>query len=591
MMSTSAPAVEKAAENRPPDAASPESTPRPIPWRDLSLVAVVVGVHVPLLFDHFSRLWSRSHYQYFPILLAVAAYFIYKRGERWAPQPPCLTRFVLLWGSVLSFTIATLLFSPWFAAISAFLATGGFLRHFLDRDAFRNVLGAWALLLLVIPLPVNLDERLVQELQRFTTRASSLFLDEMGYFHVRNGNILRVDGTEYFVEEACSGVQSLFSLLACAAIFCVWKRRPLVHSLVLLSIIPIWTCMMNLLRVVTIVAAQESYGIDLRSGAPHEITGTVLFVVALLLALSTDAFLRFLFSPIDRIETQEMMNPLCRLWNRMLGGPWKSKRALERMAKYNSYTYEGSDTDEVVAADSEARSGQTSQPAKRRPTRVPMLVVSLFICLGLVQGVAFARAIPDTHAPVTEQHGLLIEEDWLPQEINGWVQRNFRENEREASSIFGKYSRGWTYTSGAKAFNVSFDFPFSGWHELTMCYRSVGWQIVSREEFHPENQPDWNLVRVRMVNSAGEQAFLVFGLTDGFDQSYSQPRMNRLRIGLDQGALGRIMGKRPLSPVTYQFQVFANNPNELTEADEAELIDLYIELRQALYSQLQQVAQ
>jgi hypothetical protein len=51
------------------------------------------------------------------------------------------------------------------------------------------------------------------------------------------------------------------------------------------------------------------------------------------------------------------------------------------------------------------------------------------------------------------------------------------------------------------------------------------------------------------------------------------------------------MGKRPLSPVTYQFQVFANLPQEVSEAEEAELIALYIALRKALYSRLQQVDQ
>ena len=75
------------------------------------------------------------------------------------------------------------------------------------------------MLWLLVPLPFRWDVRLVFALQDWSSRAASLMLDFWGVDHLLAGHILELPHQQFLVEEACSGIQSLFSLLAFAAIY------------------------------------------------------------------------------------------------------------------------------------------------------------------------------------------------------------------------------------------------------------------------------------------------------------------------------------------------------------------------------------
>src|SRR5436853_413288 len=81
---------------------------------------------------------------------------------------------------------------------------------------------AWFFLWLLIPPPLNLDQRLVTRLQTFTARQSSRLLDQLGVLHVMQGNVVVIPHKHLLVEEACSGINSLFSMLACTLFFVLW---------------------------------------------------------------------------------------------------------------------------------------------------------------------------------------------------------------------------------------------------------------------------------------------------------------------------------------------------------------------------------
>src|SRR5439155_1376873 len=74
------------------------------------------------------------------------------------------------------------------------------------RKLVRAVLPAIVLLLLVIPPPFGLDNRLVNGLQTLTSKCGNYILDYLGVLHLPSGNLIEVAGKRYFVEEACSGI-------------------------------------------------------------------------------------------------------------------------------------------------------------------------------------------------------------------------------------------------------------------------------------------------------------------------------------------------------------------------------------------------
>ena len=87
-----------------------------------------------------------------------------------------------------------------------------------DRSAgwpvLRATVPALVFLLLIVPPPFNLDGKLVTNLQSVTSRAGSRVLDYIPVLHYLDGNTFEIGEKRYFVDTACSGINSLFSTLA-----------------------------------------------------------------------------------------------------------------------------------------------------------------------------------------------------------------------------------------------------------------------------------------------------------------------------------------------------------------------------------------
>jgi exosortase/archaeosortase family protein len=123
------------------------------------------------------------------------------------------------------------------------------------------------------------------------------------------------------VAEACSGLQSLFTILFLAALVFCLKRRSLIHGLCLLSFGLILSGMMNILRVVTIAVAWEVNGTDLSTGWPHDTLGYLCLGLAAAMLLSADRLLEFLLDPLLDVRRHGggslYFNPLIAAWNKV----------------------------------------------------------------------------------------------------------------------------------------------------------------------------------------------------------------------------------------------------------------------------------
>ena len=123
------------------------------------------------------------------------------------------------------------------------------------------------------------------------------------------------------VEEACSGVQSLFTLLFLAALIICGYRRRWLHGLIVLSTAAGLAGVMNTLRVCAVAIAWDSSQIDLSSGWQHDTLGYVALVIAGLLVLSADACCAFFLSSVPDLAVgsvgSEFRNPHVGFWNWM----------------------------------------------------------------------------------------------------------------------------------------------------------------------------------------------------------------------------------------------------------------------------------
>ena len=153
-------------------------------------------------------------------------------------------------------------------------------------------------LLLLIPLPFGTDTNMVMRLQRVSSIGASSLLDSVGIRHVMSGNVLELADRSFFVAEACSGIGSVFLMLATAAVYVVWRRLRIVVAIPMLFSAVAWAVAGNTFRIFLVAVSHATGGPDLGQGMLHDLLGIVTYILSILLLFQTEQALLFVLDPI-----------------------------------------------------------------------------------------------------------------------------------------------------------------------------------------------------------------------------------------------------------------------------------------------------
>lgn len=532
----------------------------PLALKPIVLAVALTVVVLPLLFLQARLLWAREHYQFFPFVVAGAAWLVWSRLRTvgtLTPGHPVVAGGLLAFGWCL-LAAATVLHSPWLGTVSTMILLMILAYGAGGIRLCWQFLPIWLFVGLIVPPPFNLDQQIVNNLQVRTARWSSRILDQLGILHVMHGNVVVLPQRHLFVEEACSGINSLLSTLACTWFYILWMRRGPIRGVLLLVAALGWVVLANTVRVVGIAWALSAWNVDLVKGWKHEVFGTLLFIVTLALIWSTDRFLLFL-DPIG--------------WFRG-----------------------------ALPSSSPSRAARTSMVEKVRWPDVERLIFTgwpaalAFVLLAFVQvGVLVASRAPgiaeNERGPLVEAVSRL-EENSLPPNLAGWTRDGFNVIKRDRNDTNGEHSRFWRYRKGRLTATVSADYPFGRWHELTVCYESVGWK---REHRHPreskgEGQPAGQFMEVEFRKSAHEQALLLFANVTRSGESLS-PTVDAPVAALLENRLNTraSLGLDDYQPC-YQIQVFLESSIPLTDSERRDVDMLFSQALEQLRAKVAQPA-
>lgn len=148
-------------------------------------------------------------------------------------------------------------------------------------------------LVFMVPLPATLVDAITGPLKQWISDIVESLLYGVGYPIARAGVILQIGQYQLLVADACSGLNSMFSLTALGTLFMyVMGRRSRAHNAVMLvSILPI-AFIANIVRVVILVLVTYHLGDEAGQGFLHGAAGIVLMLVALGIFFALDLLLR-----------------------------------------------------------------------------------------------------------------------------------------------------------------------------------------------------------------------------------------------------------------------------------------------------------
>lgn len=484
----------------------------------VATIAVVGLAYGPMMWTFFAQQWSKPHYQYFPFVLGAFVWLLWRNGrlaQPLSPKHPRLIYFNLIMLGAIAWTflaVAYLAYSPWLAVISAILLVASCFLRVSSHWRVGYLWGIWAMLWLLVPPPLNRDQQLIGWLQHLSSRVSSILLDWLGVEHLMEGNTLLLPNKQFFVDEACSGIVSVLSIIACAVIYGIWRNRPPVH-VILLAVAGIgWATIMNVLRITVIAVVFDWQQVDWSSGTSHEILGLVIFTGIFLALVSTDYLLLALLAPITTRDGESLGEPI--KYGAKLAAVW-----------------------DVVQ---QWGAPQQNATVSKSTTRRSWDLVSRF-ALGVTAILAFGTlaaaqlVVPYLFAPAVTltarglERGLTMESALLPSRIEGMKRTDFKRQERETNNVFGQYSRIYEY-QGAKGdrYLVSCDFPFStDWHDLTVCYAGIGWNLNGEPQIRSTagvDQGSWDYIEASFTKPDGSAALLVYSDFDEYGHIVAPPK-------------------------------------------------------------------
>ena len=534
--------------------AAPTQSRRSVSWQVIAIGAMMLLGQLPLLLKFFTDLWSRPQYQFFPIALIAAAYVFLERFRE-VPLDELDRGSARVTAGLLAASwfilSAGLLYLRWMAPVSAWLLLAAAVWWTGGARLARAVLPAGILLLIIIPPPAHYDEAIGGHLRVLAVYASSRVLDLLALPHLVTGTVIEVPGHRLLVEEACSGINSLLSVMAFTILYGMWQRRPAWFTAILTVFAAGFVLCANVLRITLGAMLVHFWKIDILTGTGHELLGLVLFGISLGLVISFDRFL-MLTAP------------------RRKSGP----RALSSQDRQHGRG--------AARLSSTLRLRPEGSSPKSRPTAAGGMVwwpaAVAFLALGICMQARVGKMWAQSRLPDGAKFS-------MPENLAGWelVRGEGMLNGRPETD--GLKSNFWVYQSGPMKAAVALDYPFSGFHDATICYASSGWTINGKEQRQPSGRRREGYFHVQMAKAPLMRGQLLFAQ---FDEHGMAPAVTA-EVPDDVGRvkLALLLSRRKAEALpTYQMQTLSLDYSAISQEQQASLRELFIAARAELSRQV-----
>ena len=250
---------------------------------------------IPVLGQLGEQAWTRETGVHGPLILATWIWLVYRGydenrslvapgrlSDALAVIIPALLVFIATW----AFDFVSIFAAAAIAIVIAvlYLQLGG--------PVSRNIWFPLAYGLFLIPPPGYAVDVVTLPIKTAISNAVTWFLSGVGYPVVRSGVSIYISQYQLLVEDACSGLQSLFSLLALGLfyVYLMHKSEWRYAFILALFIIPA-AIFANFIRVMAIILITYYFGDEVAQGVLHTSTGMLLFVVTLLSVFLLDQLL------------------------------------------------------------------------------------------------------------------------------------------------------------------------------------------------------------------------------------------------------------------------------------------------------------
>ena len=281
------------------------SAERGLLWPAL-LFASIVGAYVPTFITLAQGPWQTEQEGHGPLIIAAAIWLVWQsrdrlRAAQLAPSP------VLGWVTLLG-GLAVLVVSRnqdiWFTEVASEIPVlGGCILLLAGWPVLRILAFPIVFLIFSAPAPGWMVDGATVPLKVLISDLVTNGLYALGYPIAQNGVDIQIGPYQLLVQDACSGMNSIFALSAIGVFYVYafrWHEK--IRGLILMTLIIPITIAANFLRVVALVLIAYYFGVERIEGFIHDMTGIALFIVAVGLMFMCDGLISLFADLIGRMR-------------------------------------------------------------------------------------------------------------------------------------------------------------------------------------------------------------------------------------------------------------------------------------------------
>lgn len=261
----------------------------------------IFGAHT--IYTLATGLWQGEDHAYSPFILAIALYLIWRQRAAIAALPARGSAFGLglLIVAVVANLLGTVLGNITVEAGSIWLAGIGMLAFVIGWRAVRLLGYPLATAAFCLPLPGSVIAAVTFPLKMAVSGIAARIIALMGLPIERQGVLIELGNYRLLVADACSGLQSMFSLAAAVIVYlALMEHRSMGRSGILIAAILPIALLANVIRVLALALITYYFGDAAGQGFLHGFAGILMFLVAFAAVMSLDSLLGVIHPKWDR---------------------------------------------------------------------------------------------------------------------------------------------------------------------------------------------------------------------------------------------------------------------------------------------------
>lgn len=257
--------------------------------RDRRWLIAVIMAAVVMYIPTFRYLWEKwmddAQYSLSYLVPCICVYFVWQKLPEIKALPRSSARFgaVLIVIALILHLVGTVLDVSGFSSVSIIFMLVGGCAYLHSASLVKLLWFPLAYTVFMVPIPGGVIDKIGHPMQLFASGMSADLLQMLRIDVIRAGIQLTVDGFDFTVAPACSGMSSLVALMGVTAVYAYMTKLPAIYQWALFALSMPIAIAANIMRITAIALLGYLWDWDKAMAIHKWAASPILFMFAILL--------------------------------------------------------------------------------------------------------------------------------------------------------------------------------------------------------------------------------------------------------------------------------------------------------------------